>query len=244
MFWFETDKTLKQWIADFPESPTPHLAYATMLLKHGTAYRGNGFAKTVKPENWKPFQKLIEQARRYLEKAKNIASRDPQWYTLMAEVAVYQGWPEKQFAFLLAEAFEKQPLYYDTYFWAVRYYSPRWYGSVAAIETFARNALKRTRAQEGYAMYTRIYWAASQVEFNETLFRESQVNWQKMKRGIDDILNKYPDNWNLNNLAKFACLAKDKEEAATLLGRIEHPLHRLVWDSPSFFYRCRNWAKT
>lgn len=243
-FWWEANKALKNWIAAFPESPTPHLAYAGMLLNHALSYRGGGLASTVKRENVKPFRQLTEQARDYLEKSKYIANKDPQWYVLMAKVAVFQGWPEKPFSLLLAEAFEKEPLYHPTYFWAVRYYSPRWHGSVAAIETFARKALKQTRSREGHAMYARVYWFASQTEFNETLFRESQVNWEKMKKGIDDILKKYPDNWNMNYLAKFACLARDKAKAAELIDRIEHPLHRRVWDSSSHLNRCRKWAKT
>lgn len=243
-FWWKTDKELKNWIAAFPESPTPHLAYATMLLNHAYSYRGGGLASSVKHENWKPFKRLTEQARDYLEKAKPIASSDPQWYALMARAAVFQGWSENPFASLLTEAFEREPLYYLTYYWAVLYYSPRWYGSVAEIETFARKALKQTRFQEGHAMYARVYWFASQTEFNETLFTESQVNWEKMKKGIDDILKNYPDNWNINNLAKFACLARDKEKAGELINRIEHPLHRDVWDSSSFFHRCMKWANT
>ena len=230
-----------QW-TDYPNSATAHLAYARMLLSHGWSFRGSGYANTVEPQNWKPFHDYVQQARVYLEKYKGVASSDPKWYELMAIIAYAQGWPEPDFSRLISEGLQREPLFYQTYFAAIDYYAPKWGGSSEAIERFAREALEKTRSAEGFAMYARIYWYASQTQFYDGLFSESLVDWTTMKKGIDDVLKKYPDSWNTNNFAKFACLSKDKAKTADLIARIEGPPLVAVWKTPSFFQQCKVWA--
>lgn len=69
-------------------------------------------------------------------------------------------------------------------------------------------------------VYTRIYWSASQQEFGDAVFAASSANWQNVKRGINDILTRYDEPWNLNNFARFSCLAGDRPLAADLIARI------------------------
>jgi hypothetical protein len=241
-FWLKAERSAKKWVADYPNSATAHLAYAKMLLSHGWSFRGSGYANTVEPQNWKPFDDYVQQARVYLEKNKHVASNDPHWYELMAVVAYAQGWPESDFARLISEGLQREPLFYQTYFAAIDYYAPKWGGSAVAIEQFAREGLEHTRSTEGFAMYARIYWYASQTQFYDRLFSESLVDWTTMKKGIDDVLNKYPDSWNINNFAKFACLSKDKAKTAELMGRITDAPLGAVWGSSSFFQQCKVWA--
>src|SRR5262249_6348876 len=110
------------------------------------------------------------------------------------------------------------------------------------VEDFAREALEKTKAEEGFGMYARIYWYVYQVEYHETLFSNSMVDWPTMKKGMDDVLAKYPDPWYLNNFALLACLAKDKVKTAELLGRIDDDPLDEVWGMPSFFEPCKGWA--
>jgi hypothetical protein len=241
-FRLNAERSAKQWVADFPNSATAHLGYARMLLNHGWSFRGSGYANTVEPQNWKPFHDYVQQARVYLETHKNVASTDPYWYELMAIIAYAQGWPEPEFSKLISEGLQREPLFYQTYFAAIDYYAPKWGGSAAAIEQFAREGLDQTRSIEGFAMYARIYWYASQTQYDDRLFSESLVDWTAMKNGIDDVLNKYPDSWNINNFAKFACLSKDKAKTAELIARITDAPLMAVWRTPSFFQQCKVWA--
>jgi len=241
-FWLKAERSATKWVADYPNSPTARLAYARMLLGHGWSIRGSGYASTVKPQNWKPFHDYVQQARVYLEQHKNIASSDPHWYELMAVIAYVQGWPESAFSRLLSEGLQREPLFYQIYFAAVDYYAPKWGGSTVAIEQFAKEALARTQSKEGFGMYARIYWYASQTQFGDKLFSESLVDWTLMKKGIDDVLDKYPDSWNINNFAKFACLSKDKAKTADLIARIKETPLMAVWRTPSFFQQCKGWA--
>ena len=91
-------------------------------------------------------------------------------------------------------------------------------------------------------MYARIYWSASQTQYGRDLFTDSDVIWEKMKKGIDDVLKRYPDQWNINNFALFACLANDKEKARELFNLIKQPIIWKVWKSEADYQQYKAWA--
>lgn len=241
-YWTRQEQVARKWVTAYPKSPTARIAYARYLLNRGWSYRGTGNASTVKPENWKPFQDYVQQARLYLEKHEAIASKDPCWYTMMEVIAYQQNWLPDEFSALLEEALTRYPSYYQIYFEAINYYAPKWGGDAASIERFARKATEHTKATDGYGMYARIYWSASQFQYRDRLFIDSMVDWPTMKQGIDDVLKAYPDQWNINNFAKFACLARDKTKAAELIKRIGRLTPEQVWGDLSFYHSCRKWA--
>jgi hypothetical protein len=241
-YWSRLEQPARKWVEAHPQSAPARLAYAQWLMNRGWSFRGSGYAHTVRPEDWKPFREYTQKARSYLEEHKAVASKNPNWYVLMAIVGNRQSWPEERFAALVEEGLNREPFFYQLYFSALDYYTPKWGGSAAAVEQFAQDAVKRTRSVEGYGMYARIYWYASQSQYNVRLFTESQANWASMKRGIDDVLKKYPDNWNIQNFALFACLAEDKAKTAELFARIEgHPIME-AWGETSNFNQCKAWA--
>lgn len=241
-FWKRTETLLQRWIAHAPTSPSARLAYAQMLSAHGWNFRGNGYAATVAPQHWKPFRDYIAQSRAYLEKYKTVAAEDPRWYEQMADIATVQSWPQAQFDALMEEGLDRHPLFYPLYFAAVRYYAPKWGGSGAAIEGFARMAYQRTYQVDGFGMYARIYWVASQTQYGDELFSESKVSWPTMSRGIDDVLAKYPDSWNVNNFARFACLAGDQIKTKALIAQIKGPPLMDAWRDEHMFEYCKAWS--
>jgi hypothetical protein len=117
------------------------------------------------------------------------------------------------------------------------YLRPQWNGDLHQIERFAEAAVARTRSIEGESMYARIYWYASQAEFANDLFFKSFARWDRVNAGFKDILARYPDDWNLNHYAKFACLAGDAKTTAKLLARIHDPLPQ-AWQPEGLFRKC------
>lgn len=236
------DARIHSWIKLYPTSPSARIAQSMMFISLAWAYRGNGVASTVKPESWEPYTANIARARDILETNKSFAASDPHWYVTMLIVARAQGWDREHFNNLLEEALSKEPFYYQTYFGAVEYLQPKWYGGVSEIEALAQDAVKRTKQLEGDGMYARIYWYASQIEFENNIFTESLAAWPRMKAGFDDILARYPDGWNLNNYAKFACLAQDKPTTRALIERTNSNVVPEAWDPISLRQQCADWA--
>lgn len=232
----------KKWTQQFPNSPSAHIAHSMVLIGHGWAFRGVGYAATVKPESWAPFRRYVAMARDYLEKHKSIAAIDPRWYETMLTVAIAEGWDRSEFDYLLNEALIREPLFYQTYFIALEYLLPKWYGGLQEIEIFAQDAVKRTIKQEGRGMYARVYWFASQTQFKNDVFHNSLAVWHRMKEGFEDVISRYPDPWNLNNYAKFACLAQDKPKTVELLKRTESFVVPEAWSPRSLREQCTKWA--
>lgn len=190
---------------------------------------------------WPIFYKKLGEAREYLLRHKDTAARDPHWYDMMAAIATAEGWDSAAFDALVEEGLKREPLYYQLYFTAVNFLTPKWGGDFSKIEAFADAAVKATRNDEGFSMYARIYWYASQYQYGSSLFSQTSVAWPKMKRGIQDVLRRYPDQWNVDNFAYFACLAGDREEAKKLIGMLSGPPSMQVWKRPENFSRCAAW---
>lgn len=231
-----------RWAQLHPNSPSAHIAHSWVLISVAWAYRGDGYASTVKPQAWEPFRKYIAMARANLEKHKSVAAVDPRWYQVMLTVAKAEGWSRNEFDRLLDEALDREPLFYETYFRALEYLLPQWHGGTRDIEDFARKAVEKTSKQEGQAMYARIYWFASQSEFGNRLFRDSKVAWPQMKSGFEDVISRYPDPWNLNNYARFACLASDKLKTRELFEQIKSAIVWEAWQPRSVLESCGSWT--
>lgn len=242
-YWDGLESSAKSWINAYPDSPTGYLTYANFLLRHAWMYRGNGWANQVRKEDWKPFREYIENTRIALEESKSIASRDPQWYVLMIDVATAQGWETSRFHLLVDEAIQKYPYFYQIYFEAINYLTPKWNGSKEEIERFANKVVAITSEKEKNGMYARIYWVASQASCGCELFTKSAVIWKKMSRAIDDVVAQYPDQWNINNFAYFACLAGDVTKTRKLIDMIEGKPIVAAWKQLDFFMQCRSWAE-
>jgi len=243
LLWSSLVQKADLWIEKYPESPTPYIAKSIILKKEAWSIRGTQYAKTVKPEAWEPFYKKIDESKAVLIKNKKISSQDPHWYVVMTDIATIQSWNEEKFEELIQEGLNKNQYYFQLYFDIMAYYTPKWHGSAEKIEAFANSAVERTKSKEGAGMYARIYWAASQSQFQGQLFQNSDVRWDVMSKGIDDVLEKYPDQWNINNFALFSCLVKDKEKTRKLISMIKEPAIKSGWLGNIQYYQyCKEWS--
>ncbi|MBX2868692.1 MAG: hypothetical protein KTR18_08455 [Acidiferrobacterales bacterium] len=210
-YWEHVKQRVEEWI-DFDRTASfPHLVMADVLLAEAWGYRGSGYSNEVSKENWRKYYEQVVIARQYLIDSDRFRNTDPRWFELMIDVAKAESWPLDVFYTVFESAVSQYPTFYEIYFRSITYLTPRWHGSVEEIEKFARIATKSSEEYEGQGMYARVYWFASQVEFGTDLFTKSEARWWQMKAGIRDVLEKYPDQWNINNFAHFACMARDKK---------------------------------
>ena len=122
------------------------------------------------------------------------------------------------------------------------YLLPKWHGSALEIERFALNAAEQTRDIEGDGMYARIYWYAAQGDYKDLLFMTSFARWDQMRSGFEDVISRYPDQWNIQNFAHFACQAGDGKTLGKLLDRIARPVIAQAWAGSSSFADCERLA--
>jgi hypothetical protein len=236
--WLAAENKIKRWIAQSPNSPAAHIVYGKLLRMHAWHIRGGGYANQVAKAKWPGFEKYEHLALEYLESHKNIASADPEWYATMLAITTDAGLERAKFDSIYEEALNKESAYYETYFWALRYLLPIWHGDSKQMEVFIDNAVKRSYKTEGSSMYARMYWSASQV-LGDNIFEKSNAKWPKMKAAFDDMVKRYPDSWNINNYAKFACLAGDKQTTHLLIKKMKGDVIDDAWPSVEFYNACR-----
>jgi hypothetical protein len=234
--WGARLQLMDRWIAATPGNPTPYIAKAQVLLAYAWDARGNGYANTVKEEDWPIFRQRIAQARDTLEKSEKISKRSPLWYEKMQDIAKAQSWPEEDFVRLFREGAAKEPANYILYFKAADYLLPRWHGSARQLADFVNSAVAATEKKEGQTLYTRIYWSLLWALEDRT-FSPGYADWPRMRQGFEDIVRVYPDNWNLNAYTYYACMAQDWQ-TARIIGAKLTTVAMELWKDPQIYKRC------
>lgn len=241
-YWDMLKGKVDKWIKLYPDSPTANIAKGIILTGYAWKIRGRSWARDVPEDAWKPFKENLIIAKEHMLKTKKIAARDPHWYVVAAYILNGLSEDKESFMKLVNEGLEKTPNYYQLYFAAIAYLVPKWHGNKAEIEKFANQSVDRTKSSEGMGMYARIYWYASQTQYDERLFLDSDVLWKKMKQGIYDVLSAYPDSWNVQNFAFFSCLANDRKMTRMLIDKISGPVNMRAWQKPENYEYCRSIA--
>lgn len=241
-WWDGLEKRVRGWAEDRPDSALARLTLAQVMVSRAWHIRGSGYASTVPASAWEPFREQLTRADRYLESQSSVASRYPEYYASKLFIAKALGHDRKTVDAIFDEGTRRFPGYYPLYFSMADYLLPKWHGDAKRIEAFARDAVARSRRTDGEGMYARIYWAAAQSQFEDALFQESSVHWKQMRSGFEDVIERYPDQWNLQNYAHFACQAGDVETLRKLLPRIERPALAGAWSGAMSFAACSSLA--
>lgn len=239
--WNPVEKKFQRWAAQFPKSALPAIALSRAYKAHGWAYRGGGTAGTVAKEDWVKLEGYLRKAQEVLVSRREAGEKDPNWWVEMIDLARTQSWPGEQFNSVAVAAMDAFPRHYDIYFEISIALLPKWGGSMEQLAAFMDDAVRRTRKTEGEALYGRIYWSL----FDNTSAEErsgTNLPWPKVRAGMSDVVQRYPDSWNLNWFTRLACEARDKPTAKALLARIEGRVMEAAWESRTQLRRCSNWA--
>jgi hypothetical protein len=238
---WQTRRTrLEAWRDQFPRSITARVALAAFPVYYGWFARGNNYARSVSPDNWKMFGERVEAGRVALDALDTSAKQDEGWYAAMISVALAQHWPSQRFDTLYEEGARKHPAYLPIHFNAANYYAPQWYGSQQAYSRFVDRAVQLVGSQLGTQLYARMNWSQG----TDTMFQDSTADWKRMKNGFEQIIQGYPDPWNLNNFARFACIAHDWSTMNALAEKIgEAPVAMAWYDDSRIYFGCRTMAR-
>jgi len=241
-YWVEMEKRVKYWISQYPDSPTPYIVYSYLTSQYGWKIRGSGYSNAVPEDAWKPFHGKQREALEVLLKNKSVVSVDPKWYANVIALLRYNGVADETIYKVFLEGVEKEPFYYKTYFIAAGMFSPRWGGNKEQIDKIAQLALSKTKSKEGISVYARVYWNAAALYRHINLFKESLVDWEKMKKGFEDMLQHYPSPWNLNTYGFFSCIADDKSTTRDVINRIGDNVILDAWVKDKNYAICKRLA--
>lgn len=228
------------WMEARPSSIAAKLAYAQLLEDHAWFLRGTDYWNNLTDQQRREYLRYHIRFRDYLMEIKGQASADPQWYALMAKVAVYEGWDDEAIDLFLSEAMNNEPYYYQTYFNLFTHYQQKWSGNPSKLKGIILKIANRTKPQDGNSFIARGYWVAS--GYGKEVRDDLGLDWADLNPGFQDLIRQYPDQWNLNAYAKFACLAGDRVNFAIAYSQIKIRPIEEAWDYAGQSIVCATWA--
>jgi hypothetical protein len=229
-----------EWEAAYPRSEALHLMKARIPIAIIDDVIRNAPPQGLTQDQARLVREQLDNAEAYIRRHRPADAQDPYWDQLNIRIAIRRGMNRADFDRMLREAVTRHPSYFDLYFQAVTYYVYHADDALRAIEALARDAAMRSRETEGLSAYARVMWSGSGW-MNAPTFKKL-VDWPLMKRSFDDILARYPDDWNRAALARFACWAGDRKKAAEILPKLQNAHIAGIWQGSDAYLECRRFA--
>jgi hypothetical protein len=222
------EQRLAEWDRARPGSLVRLLVQAGFHIDRAWQARGEGYAPNVTAEGWHGLKRELQTARQLLE-SHPAAKTYPEYFARMQTIALGQGWPKEEYFRLFSEATTREPDYYDFYFKAAHFLSPKWRGVKGEWQEFAEQQRhQRGAGGAGDALYARIVW--SMKGNHSDVFRDSSISWETIAAGFDHMLREYPNSRYLKNAyAKFAWRARDRARLRKLLAEIRNDPDMNIW---------------
>lgn len=223
-----------------PDTPIVALAEARYWSDYAWNARGSGFASSVTREGWTLFHERLEKEERVLIATKPYAAEFPGWYDEMIIVQSALDRPAEDRDKTFLEGTQKFRTYYPIYFTMVNYISPKWGGSWETVDNMIKWSVENSKATDGNSMYARLYWFVDgELPEGVKLFKDTLATWPKMKKGFEDLVTRHPKSkWNLNNFARFACMAGDKKTFLALRRQISKDVMDAAWSQNTSLDLC------
>jgi hypothetical protein len=215
----------------FPSTAFVTIAEARYWIDYAWVARGGGFASSVTSDGWKLFRERLEKAEKVLINTKSYSDKLPNWYDNMIIVQSALDRPADERDIVFLEGARKYKTYYPIYSTMLYYLSPKWGGDWETVDNLVKWSVDNTKEIDGNSMYARLYWAVSaNLQEGERLFKSTRASWPQMKNGFEDLMSRHPNSkWNLNNFAKFACMAGDKKTFLTIRRQVGNDVMDDAW---------------
>ncbi len=229
----EVLRLTQDWAASRPDSALAHRLVAEAHIDLAWYERGGGYANTVSEQGWKAFRSHVEAARAYLLHHPAALEHSSQPYHPLLTIGMASSWSSKLMMTLVREGLKRNPRDYELFFKALPALTPRWGGDARSVDELVSLAVQHTEAEFGLEYYARLYSAAAQNHYKQTLFEASRAKWPRMKQGYQQMIARHVGDRPLNRYAMYACLAKDRaafEEALALLAQRQQELRADIWE--------------
>jgi hypothetical protein len=234
--------SLAKWVAKYPRSATARIATAEAYVNYAWVARGTGYAEKVKQDGWALFGDRLESAKAALVEAAELKEKCPEWYAVMFNVALGDGWDKKQARELFDQAVAFEPefnFYYNEY---ANFILPKWYGEEGETQAFAEEASKRLGGAAGSIIYFEVA-SVTACQCDKDRDSMEQLSWPRIKEGYENLKKLYgPSNLDVNKFAYMAYSKGDNQAAQEAFDAIGSAWNRNVWRSGENYDGARAWA--
>lgn len=206
-------KLYEQTYAETGQSAAAGALYAKALLEIAYLHRGANWLHALSGTGGEYLAQHAELARDVFADTAVRAADCPLWYRARFQCGPSEGCEadELQQRFEDALRFDaaEQGLYIDRAMQLL----PRWYGSFAELEAFARRANADAPSELGGSLYARIYCAIARAEH----LPDTSADWSCLKDSLEAWYEATRSQHMLNAYAAIADLFGDEDTLARLL---------------------------
>jgi len=238
---WEADRSaLEQWRQQAPDSLAGALVEAIYWRAYASQLRLGAVGHLTK-EAMAFYQEQLGHGVARLRQVKAQANTCPLWHSLNISLQLEGAGSRRTAASAYLEAVQAFPNDLQIHFAMSRAYSPRWGGSAAQFDQFARRAAYFTKSVEGSGMYARLYWREDGNGSEAIQFREQRglPEWRMVKAGFEDLLQRHPqDQRGRNKFASFACRANDRETYLRLRQELGERVMPELWPDVASVEAC------
>jgi hypothetical protein len=231
---------ISRWRDAVPASYFVPFAQSRLMYANAWNVRGSGFAGSVSKESWELFGIRMQEAEKILLDAPEALKDTPYWHHLLLAITQDSSQSSNSVDAVFEEAVKRWPTYFDFYELRLTRLVPKWGGSWEQVESFIDKWSTQLARSEGSSVYARLYVS---VKKQGVTPEQTRMDWAKMKRGFEDLVQRYPSRDFKNLYASYACFARDKVAfSAALRSLTPEELQPQEWLSGHSYEACMRWG--
>lgn len=234
--------TIESWQQRYPDSVAALFARVMAMCTYAQMVEWAERSGKLPTEQWTAESAALEDAMRLLDEVRSRAKDDPHWHALRLRVMRLARASPDELIIAHDEALVEWPGYYDTHLDLLDHLMEVWIGRPHLIAAFANTVYERTRSAEGEQVYARLVQHALETKHGHRLFEKLHVDWNRLKAGYRQMIERFPSAKNAQQLAMLACLKGDWTSAAEVFRTRDEAPSREVWGQPFAYKSCRESA--
>lgn len=176
---------VRNWVKKYPQSSTAKILLAQILSDYAWEARGTGYANTVSREGWAQFSQRLKEAWTQLEAVKN---RPADWYRWALRVGLGEGWSRQRYEQIYSECRKKYPKVDEVIWSKAMWLQPKWHGELGESDALLNAELHKRSGVAADVFYTQTVLAVD----GASMATLDSLNWQRMRRGFEEIIRRYP----------------------------------------------------
>lgn len=208
---------IQRWANAFPKSIYVHFVQARFAYAMAWNRRGGSVAKDVTEESWKGFRDGLKRAEELLLRSPEKLHDTPIYYHLLLAISQDSNQPPEARLAIFQTGIARWPKYYGLYENMLKRLVPKWGGSWLIVDQAIRTWSAQRSEEEGVSLYSRFY---ARVLLDGANVEETLINWPTMKTSLEDLVKRYPDNYNWSLVASSACLFGDSRFYKLAMGNL------------------------
>jgi hypothetical protein len=135
------DRWLGEWVAHEPTNTSALAVQINYVVRVAWNVRTDALPDKVNREQWQTFFRTLRNAKLILDRAAAADPADPAPLIAMQSAAMGLQWTNDEYRELLANISDRAPFSFTSHHRAMRYFLPRWFGSLELLEQYVEGVL-------------------------------------------------------------------------------------------------------